>query len=59
MSTLHHESILETCFDEAWESFRVHNNLTVEMMEELCSFSKGTVDAIERQAQKLFDERCQ
>tara|TARA_B100000131_G_scaffold269016_1_gene268183 strand:+ start:484 stop:663 length:180 start_codon:yes stop_codon:yes gene_type:complete len=59
MSTLHHESILETCFDEAWESFRVHNKLTVEMMEELCSFSKGTVDAIERQAQKLFDERCQ
>jgi len=59
MSTLHHESILETCFDEAWESFRVHNKLTVEMMEELCSFSQGTVNAIERQAQRLFDERCQ
>ena len=35
MSTLHHESLLETCFDEAWESFRVHNKLTVEQMNEI------------------------
>ncbi len=58
MSTLHHESLLETCFDEAWESFRVHNKLTVEMMEELCSFSEGTVNAIERSAQKRFEDLC-
>ena len=59
MSTLHHESLLETCFDEAWESFRVHNKLTVEQMEELCSFSSGTVENIERTAQKMFDNMCQ
>ena len=59
MSTLHHESLLETCFDEAWESFRVSNKLTVEMMEELCSFSAGTVDAIEKTAQQMFDDMCQ
>jgi len=59
MSTLHHESLLETCFDEAWESFRVHNKLTVEQMEELCSFSKGTVDAIEKTAQQIFEDMCQ
>ena len=59
MSTLHHESLLETCFDEAWENFRVHNKLTVAMMEELCSFSKGTVEHIERTAAQLFLERCQ
>ena len=58
MSTLHHESLLETCFDEAWESFRVHNKLTVEMMEELCSFSQGTVEHIERSAQKRFEDLC-
>ena len=59
MSTLHHESLLETCFDEAWENFRVSNKLTVEMMEELCSFSAGTVDAIEKTAQQMFDDMCQ
>ena len=59
MSTLHHEALLETCFDEAWESFRVHNKLTVEMMEELCSFSEGTRNAIERNARKMFDDMCQ
>ena len=50
---------METCFDEAWENFRVHNKLTVEMMEELCSFSPGTVNAVERQAQRMFDDMCQ
>ena len=51
--------ILENCFDEAWESFRVNNKLTVDEMNELCSFSKGTVDAIERTAQRMFDDMCQ
>ena len=59
MSVLHHETLLETCFDEAWENFRVHNKLTPEMMEELCSSSVGTVNAIERQARRLFDDLCQ
>ena len=51
--------ILENCFDEAWESFRVHNKLTVDEMTELCSFSKGTVNAIERNAMKMFEDMCQ
>ena len=59
MSVLHHEQILENCFDEAWEDFRVSNKLTVEMMNELCSFSKGTVSNIERTAQKMFEDLCQ
>ena len=59
MSCLQNEILLEQCFDEAWEEFRVHNELTVEMMEELCSFSKGTVEHIERTAQKMFEEMCQ
>ena len=28
MSTLHHETLLETCYDESWEDFRKENNLT-------------------------------
>ena len=59
MSTLQNEMILENCFDEAWESFRVNNKLTVDEMTELCDFSEGTLHAIERNAQKLFDDMCQ
>ena len=59
MSSLHHESILESLFDEVWEEFRVSNKLTVEMMEELCSFSKGTNLALERQTWKRFNDMCQ
>ena len=59
MSTLQNEMILENCFDEAWESFRVNNKLTVDEMTELCDFSEGTRNAIERTAQKMFDDMCQ
>ena len=59
MSCIHNEQILENCFDEAWEDFRVSNKLTVEMMNELCSFSEGTVSNIERTAQKMFEDLCQ
>ena len=55
MSSIHNEALMETCFDEAWEQFRVHNKLTPEMMEELCSFSVGTVQHIERTARKMFE----
>ena len=59
MSCIHIESILESLFDEVWEEFRVSNKLTVEMMNELCSFSKGTNLALERQTWKRFNEMCQ
>ena len=59
MSCLQNEMILETLFDEVWEDFRVSNKLTVEMMNELCSSSKGTVDNLERLTQQRFEELCQ
>ena len=59
MSTLQNEMILENCFDESWEEFRQHNKLTDEMMSELCSFSTGTLDHIERKAWKKFQDLCQ
>ena len=40
MSSLHHESILEDCFEVASESFRINNKLTHEQLDELLSFSK-------------------
>ena len=59
MSTLHHESLLDTCFDEAWENFRVHNKLTVDELNWLCNNTLGTLDAVERQARRLFEDLCQ
>ena len=57
MSTLHHESLLETCFDEAWESFRVHNKLTVEQMNEIESH-EGVQIALRRSAERRFEDLC-
>jgi len=59
MSTMQNEMILETCFDEAWENFRVHNKLTEDELNWLTNNTLGTLDAIERQAQRLFDSLCQ
>ena len=58
MSTLHHESILEDCLVEAEENFRVSNKLTQKQLDELIVRSEGVRLAIEKQAQKLFDDRC-
>ena len=55
MSCIQNEALMESCFEQAWEEFRVHNQLTPEMMEELCSFSVGTVQHIERTARKIFE----
>jgi len=59
MSNINNESILESLFDEVWEDFRVSNKLTVEMMNELCSFSKGTNLALEKLTMQRFEAMCQ
>ena len=58
MSCLHNENILESLFDEVWEDFRVSNKLTVEQMNELCSFSKGTNLALEKLTRQRFEDLC-
>ena len=59
MSVLHHEELLEDCFETAWENFRVSNKLTDHELNELCTFSKGTMLAIQRQAERLFEDLCE
>ena len=59
MSTIQHESILETCLEQAIENFRVHNELTAKQMDELIVCSAGTRLALEKQADKLFEQLCQ
>jgi len=58
MSSLHHENILEECFEISRESFRINNKLTHKQLDELLSFSQGTYDAICKQSYKLFQDRC-
>ena len=58
MSSLHHENILEECFEVAMESFRINNKLTHEQLEELITISEGTHNAICKQSYKLFQDRC-
>ena len=62
MSVLHHESLMETCWDEAWEEFRIHNKLTEDQLNELCWRNpnrSGSLDAIDALAQQKFEDLCQ
>ena len=58
MSVLHHESILEDCFNQAWEEFRIHNKLTVEQMQEIENH-EGVQIALNKKANKMFEDLCE
>ena len=58
MSVLHHESILENCFDQAWEEFRIHNKLTVEQMQEIENH-EGVQIALNKKANQMFEDLCE
>ena len=58
MSVLHHESLLESCFDQAWEDFRVLNQLSVEQMNEMESH-EGVQIALRRSAERMFEDLCE
>ncbi len=57
MSTLHHEEIYESCYEDAYNSFKVNNKLTDDQMQELILHS-GVELAVVKQAQKLFESKC-
>ncbi len=58
MSSLRNESILEDLYDEVYEDFRLSNNLTVELLDELLSISKGTRDNLEQLTRQRFESMC-
>ena len=58
MSDLINESILENLYDEVYEDFRLSNKLTVELMDELLSISKGTRDNLEQLTYARFEAMC-
>ena len=59
MSVLHHEGILETCFEDAYESFRIDNNYTISEMEDLYIENKNLRMRLEEVATQLFEDKCQ
>ena len=60
MSNLQNEVLLETIHDEVWEEFRISNKLTEDQLNELCWRNQsGTLDAIERETNKRFEDMCQ
>ena len=58
MSCLQNEILLEQCYDDAYEQFRIHNKLNQEQMQELILHG-GVQLAIEKSARKMFDDMCQ
>ena len=57
MSVLHHESILEECFEIAVEEFCTANKLTPDMFA-LIEDHLGVQIALDRKANQLFEDRC-
>ena len=58
MSVLHHEEILETCFETAVEEFCTSNKLTSEMFAQIENHD-GVQIALIKKAYLIFDDLCQ
>ena len=58
MSTLHHEALLETCYETAVEEFCTSNKLTPEMFAEI-EQHEGVQLALEKKALQIFEDMLQ
>ena len=59
MSVLHHETLLETCYDEAWIDYAKANNLTYDQLTAIEQNSAyGILPEIEAEANKRFEDLC-
>ena len=58
MSCLHHEQLLEDCYERAYERFMISNELNEQQMQELLLI-RGVADAIEKNARQIFEDLCQ
>ncbi len=59
MSTLHHESLYETCFDESFDEYMRISGLTGDQMREWVRINPFVLDRIEDMAYKKFQDMCQ
>ena len=58
MSVLHHESLLETCYETAVEEFCTSNKLTPEMFAQI-EQHEGVQIALEKSALQIFEGMLQ
>ena len=59
MSTLHHESLYETCFDESFDEYMRISGLTGDQMSEWVRINPFVLDRVEEMAYKKFQDMCQ
>ena len=59
MSTLHHESLYETCFDESFDEYMRISGLTGDQMSEGVRINPFVLDRVEEMAYKKFQDMCQ
>ena len=59
MSTLHHEALYETCFDESFDEYMRISGLTGDQMSEWVRINPFVLDRVEETAYKKFQDLCQ
>ena len=59
MSTLHHEALYETCFDESFDEYMRISGLSGDQMSEWVRINPFVLDRIEDMAYKKFQDLCQ
>ena len=59
MSTLHHEALYETCFDESFDEYMRISGLSGDQMSEWVRINPFVLDRIEDMAYKKFEDMCQ
>ena len=60
MSNINNESLLETCYEEAWVDYAKNNNLTFDQLDAIDQDSElGYLLVIADEAQRRFEELCQ
>ena len=59
MSTLHHEALYETCFDDSFDEYMRISGLTGDQMSEWVRINPFVLDRIEDMAYKKFQDMCQ
>ena len=59
MSTLHHESLYETCFDESFDEYMRISGLTGDQMSEWVRINPFVLERVEDMAWKKFQDLCQ
>ena len=59
MSTLHHEALYETCFDESFDEYMRISGLSGDQMSEWVRINPFVLERVEDMAYKKFQSLCQ